>query len=148
MASVVWPDFDFTKPTSAAPTLPLPVPAGPRWHAHSGLQHTAGVSGIFLLDAAFRIVLDLLGEFAERGHLVFHLHAHIEHVDDHRGKGIYSRITEAVSQVVQPRFEAPVSVKFLIPSDHSFPANSCTASMPRTALFTIGNNSGQVPSRC
>ena len=55
--------------------------------------------------------------------------------------------TEAVSHVVQPRFDAPVSVKFLMSSDHSLLANSCTASMPRTALFTIGNSSGQVASR-
>gem|GEM_PF-5864189 len=54
--------------------------------------------------------------------------------------------TAEVSQVVQPRLEAPVTVKVSSSSDHSRLANSWAASMPRTALLTIGSNSGHSAS--
>ena len=49
-----------------------------------------------------------------------------------------------VSHVVQPRLDAPVTTKLRSSLRTVCRANSCTASMARTALFTIGNSNGQV----
>ena len=54
--------------------------------------------------------------------------------------------TAAVNQVVQPRFEAPVTTNPLTSVFHFCRATSCTASIARTALLTIGNSNGQVGS--
>jgi len=57
-------------------------------------------------------------------------------------KAVTRGSTTEVNHVVQPRFDAPVTVNVRRSSAQSRRANSCTASMPRTALLTIGNNSG------
>ena len=54
--------------------------------------------------------------------------------------------TAPVSQVVQPRFDAPATTNFSIFWLNSFCANACTVSMPRMAPLTIGKSSGQVSS--
>ena len=59
----------------------------------------------------------------------------------------FTRGSEApVSQVVQPRFDAPETTKFLISCCHSAWACACSASIAFTRLLTIGNNRGQLSS--
>src|SRR5215204_862659 len=52
----------------------------------------------------------------------------------------------AVSQLVHPRLDAPVTTNDLTSKFHSFLANSWSASIAFTTLLTIGNRSGQEPS--
>jgi len=52
----------------------------------------------------------------------------------------------AVSQLVQPRFDAPVMTKPSTGVFHSAAANSSMASMAFTALLTMGKSSGHVSS--
>ena len=54
--------------------------------------------------------------------------------------------TAAVSHDVQPRFEAPATVKASTRTLHRSRANACTASIARAALLTIGRSSGQSAS--
>ena len=54
--------------------------------------------------------------------------------------------TAPVSQVVQPRFEPPVTTNCLTSGLPSSFAHAWTASIARTALLTIGNSSGQSSS--
>jgi len=51
-----------------------------------------------------------------------------------------------VSQVVQPRFEAPETTNRSIFLPNSFWVTACTTSIPRVAALTIGKSSGQVAS--
>ena len=53
--------------------------------------------------------------------------------------------TAPVSQVVQPRFEPPVTTKRSAGLPRPF-AHACRASMARTALLTIGKSNGQSSS--
>ena len=53
--------------------------------------------------------------------------------------------TAPVSQVVQPRFEPPVTTNRAAGLPRSL-AHACTASIARTALLTIGKSSGQFSS--
>ena len=58
-----------------------------------------------------------------------------------------TRRSEApVSQVVQPRFDAPVTTKRDGTGFDSSLAQACTASIARTALLTIGKRRGQFGS--
>jgi hypothetical protein len=52
----------------------------------------------------------------------------------------------AVSQVVQPRFDPPETMKSLTGTFHSSLVNACKASIALTTLLTIGNKSGQLSS--
>jgi len=51
--------------------------------------------------------------------------------------------TAAVSHAVQPRFDAPDTVKESIGAPQRSFTMLCIASIARTALFTIGSSSGQ-----
>ena len=51
-----------------------------------------------------------------------------------------------VSQLVQPRFEPPVTTKPLIGSFHSTLLKACRASIALTRLLTMGKSSGQFSS--
>ena len=51
--------------------------------------------------------------------------------------------TAPVSQVVQPRFEAPATTNCLSSPLPRSLAQACTASIARIALLTIGKSSGQ-----
>ena len=63
------------------------------------------------------------------------------------GASAVARLSAApVNHVVQPRLLAPLTVKVSISRLNSAFATACVASIPRTALFTIGMSSGQVGS--
>ena len=55
-----------------------------------------------------------------------------------------TRLSDApVSQVVQPRLDAPVTTNPFTDEPHSCVASCSIASIALTALFVMGNNSGQ-----
>ncbi len=52
----------------------------------------------------------------------------------------------AVSHVVQPRLDAPETMKLSTGRFHSLAPNACSASIALTTLFTIGKSRGQFSS--